>query len=328
MRHARRQRAAWVRPPRARALVSRRFPAANYRRKDARSLSFSLVVNAARARRRKREKKMTSPLPAPPCFVLINIDTDPDVAKALPLIRDALAESAGPGSAFAHANGDFGAEFRIATSVTDRSSGEYAVNIRKGTLPEAPDAAAYHYVVNGVPDIEVGTDDFEALIDGSDALSAGIDHEVKETLGDMGANGWKDNGSGKVDAEEYCDRVQNTGYAASNGVMLSNFLFACAFIPGAVGPWDYLGVMKSQDDVSNGYGIQADSPANVGQIGGERVMGEHIDRGRRVHAIGSLTEKQLRRKAHPWSRAYRRGLRLAKPSPAQSPTIPPPAPAP
>ncbi|HZU83817.1 MAG TPA: hypothetical protein VE987_12910 [Polyangiaceae bacterium] len=270
---------------------------------------------------------MTSPLPAPPCFVLINIDGGDAVAKVLPLIRDALAESCGPGSAFAHSNGDFGAEFRVATSVTDRSSGEIAINIRQ-SLPEAPDAAAYHYDNAGVPDIEVGVSEFEGLIDGNDAVSAGIDHEVKETLGDLGANGWKDNGQGKVDAEEYCDKVQNTGYAASNGVMLSNFLFPSAFIPGASGPWDYLGVMQSQDDVSNGYGIQADSPANVGQIGGQRVMGEHVTGGRRVHAVGSLTEKQLRRKAHPWSRAYRRGLRLAKPSPAQSATIPPPPPAP
>lgn len=284
---------------------------------------------------------MPTNIPASPCFVLVNVDGDPDVAAALPSILAALLESVGPGSAFAACWGDLNVKIRIATSPTDRSTSEYAINFR-ATLPEAPGAAAYHFVVNGVPDLEIGTGHFASLTSGSDAASAGADHELKETLIDMGANGWKDTGAGQVVAEETCDPVQNTGYAASNGVMLSNFVLPSAFIPGSPGPWDYCGAIASQDQIASpdpsvGYAVVADSPQNVTQVGGAapatssppaNLLAEHVHpNGRRVRAVGGLTDRQRTRKAHPWSRTHRRGVRgLELPSSPASSSPPPTSP--
>lgn len=294
---------------------------------------------------------MATKLFASPSFVLVNTDNDPDIAAALPSIMAALQESVGPGSAFAACWGDMNVKLRIATSPTDRLTTEYAINWRP-SLPEAPGAAAYHYVVNGVPDIEIGKDAFESLTSGNDAASAGADHELKETLIDMGANGWKDTGAGQVVAEEVADPVQNTGYAASNGVMLSNFVLPSAFIPGSAGPWDYCGSVSSQDQIASpdpatGYAVVADSPQNQTQVGGAipttsspvtppaNLLAEHVHGdGRRVRAVGGLSDRARKRKAHPWSRTYRRGVRglyastapPATSSAPTSPTVPPPAP--
>jgi hypothetical protein len=105
-----------------------------------------------------------------------------------------------------------------------------------------------------------------------------------------------------MDAEELCDFVQNTGYAATNGFWVSNFVLRSFFIPGAPGPWDHLKKMKTQYDVTNGYGIVASEPVTVSQI-----MGMH-----KKLLVGELTELQKKRKSHPYSRTYRRGLDLAK----------------
>jgi Intein splicing domain len=101
-----------------------------------------------------------------------------------------------------------------------------------------------------------------------------------------------------------CDFAQNTGYAMKNGVWVSNFLLPSVWIPGALGPWDHLGKMKDQYDVSNGYGIQG-TIDNVQQIQG-RMAKESSN----VRFVGSLTDLQRARKSHPYSRATRRGLIL------------------
>src|ERR1700722_19822955 len=72
---------------------------------------------------------------------------------------------------------------RVAASPTDRQPNEIACNFRD-TIPEAPDALAYHQVTNGVPDIEIGCDLFSTLSSGSEALSVGVSHEVFETKRD------------------------------------------------------------------------------------------------------------------------------------------------
>lgn len=102
-----------------------------------------------------------------------------------------------------------------------------------------------------------------------------------------------------------CDLAQNTGYAMKNGVWVSNFLLPSVWVPGSLGPWDHLGKMKNQYDVSNGYGIQG-TIDNVQQIQG-RMAKESSN----VRFVGSLTDLQRARKSHPYSRATRRGLVLA-----------------
>jgi hypothetical protein len=263
-----------------------------------------------------------SSAPAAFSFVIIDLTTDATAAAMKPgPVLDPIAAALEEQIAndFAPAHGAAPCAFRVGSGPTDRATNEIAINLRD-TIPEAPTALAYHQVVNGVPDIEVGVDLFTSLTSGSESLSSGIDHEVLETLGDAGANGWKDraDSSGQMDAEEMCDFVQNTGYSASNGVALSNFVLPSFFVPGAPGPWDHLGVMKDQRDVSQGYGIVAVTPTETSQIGGDKraevsprpKLGQATIDGRCVCVTGVLTAAQRARKSHPYSRAHRRGIRL------------------
>lgn len=250
-------------------------------------------------------------------FVLVDHTTSatPEAmrpAQAFQGMIDAWSEQIfGP---FADAHGDRVCGFRIAEPGTDRLDGELAMNFRD-TIPEAPNALAYHQVVNGIPDIELGVDLFAALTTGSESLSCGGSHELLELILDAGANGWKDkqDGSGLMGAEEACDVVQNAFYTASNGFAVSNFLLPSYFIPGAPGPWDSMGVMTSQSDLSNGYEIQVGSPTEVFQHSGRelKVHPHPIRPGVSVRIVGELPKgNQAKRKAHPYSRSYRRGARF------------------
>lgn len=257
--------------------------------------------------------------PAQFLFVIVDHTTaaTPDAmrpAQAFQAMIDAWSEQiSGP---FADAHGARTVEFRIADPGTDRLDGELAMNFRD-TIPEAPNALAYHQVVNGVPDIELGVDLFSALTSGSESLSCGGSHELLELLLDAGANGWKDkqDGSGLMGAEEACDVVQNTFAVASNGVAVSNFLLPSYFIPGSAGPWDDMEVMTSQTDLSNGYEIQAGAPTAVSQAshpGMGLIWHPHptmVDT--KIRILGNLPQgNQKKRKSHRYSRSYRRGARF------------------
>lgn len=244
-------------------------------------------------------------------IVLIDLTTSatPDAlrpASAFQSMMDAWTEQIdGP---FSAAYGLTPVAFRIGTPA-DREPSEIGMNWRDA-IPEAPGALAFHQVVGGIPDIELGASLFQTLTDGSggqESASGGGSHELLELLGDVGANMWADkqDGSNKTCAREMCDVVQNTGYSATNGVWVSNFLLPAYWIPGAPGPFDHLAVMSDRNDVSHGYEIQADAAQNVAQVGG--VMGA---RTARIHVAGVLTDLQKQRKRHPYSRSYRRGLRI------------------
>jgi len=200
--------------------------------------------------------------------------------------------------------------FRIGTGPTDRTTNEIAIHFRDD-ISEAPGALAYHQTVLGVPDIEIGCDLFDSISGSGESISSGVSHEVLETYGDPGANAWdeKQDGSGLMGAQEICDPVQNTGYATSNGVYVSNFVLRNYFVPASSGPWDFMGVMKKQNDYSNGYEIQAGAPTQTSQVGGMRGLALH--HGKPVFIVGAeLTDKQYKRKTNPYSRTYRRGVRL------------------
>jgi hypothetical protein len=245
-------------------------------------------------------------------FVLIDLTTTKTPDSLRPAAH--LAEIA---VALGEQTVDYGKEygvptvsFRIASGPDDRSPAEIAINFRDD-LPEAPGALAYHAVTDGIPDIEIGCDLCSSVTGSGESISAATSHEMLELFGDTGANEWADkmDGSGLMGAREVCDPVQNTGYQASNGVWLSNFVRNSYFIPGAPGPWDVLGKMTSQGDFSNGYEVQAGSPTNTTQVGGMRGLAIH--HGKPVFVVGAeLTETQKKRKSHPWSRTYRRGVRL------------------
>jgi hypothetical protein len=242
-------------------------------------------------------------------FVLIDHTTAATPANLAPasdfnlFIEAWLEQINGP---FAAAWGGVSVAFRVGSGPDDRQPNEIAINFRD-TIPEAPGALAYHTITSGIPDIELGVDLFSSLTGQNESLSAGGSHELLELLGDPGANRWADAGTGIMNALEAADMVQNTGYPACNGVWVSNFVLLSFFNPQASGPWDQMGVMKAADDVSNGYGIQTGSPTDYTQIGGMR-----LHQGRTLwHAGTPLTLLQKKQKAHPYSRAYRRGLRIS-----------------
>ena len=245
-------------------------------------------------------------------FVLVDLTTDVTPMQLrpvsqLPAIAAALTEQTS--TCYAEAYGNEAPTFRVDVA-TNRKPEEIAINFRD-TI-DVPGALAYHMVTSGVPDIEIGVDLFTDLTDSSESVSGGVSHEVLETLGDLGANGWKDKGNGLMGAEEVCDPVQNTGYKTSNGVYVSNFVLPSYFVPGSAGPWDYLAVMKSQDDLSNGYEIQTPSPTDFSQAmtkpGWGHALNKLIGGGGKPRIGGSLTDIQKARKRSKYSRATRRGL--------------------
>jgi hypothetical protein len=276
---------------------------------------------------------MTTTFATPPAktlsFVLLNRDEGQEVTDFLPKLADAINEGLTIFSQF------HGGSYicRAGSSPTDRRDGEIAVNIRKAVTTDPSGALGWHQVTNGIPDIELPYDTMSGLTGDSNALDTVASHEVFETCGDPGANGLKDNGNGKVSAEEECDRVEDVTFPVSNGLNLSNFLLASAWIPGAPGPYDYCSALSAQLDASNqvtmtpgGYDIEGDSP-NLTDVTPEAKTVNL-----RVRAAKPFEDGRARRKADKHSRTSRRlagGLKVTKEmAPSTPPTEPAPAPVP
>jgi hypothetical protein len=233
-------------------------------------------------------------------FVLCDQSTLTDADHGGPLTPTILESI---GSAVAkQMNGEVAAEwgcaveFRVGKGdASDVAPGEIACII-KDSLPEAPDAAAYHdRLANGAPVAYFARQDYTSHTSGAESLSVDISHECIETIGDPGANRWADvAGDASEKAIELCDQVQNLTYEV-DGVAVSDFLHQSAFDPGATGPFDHLGQLAAQDDHSNGYAI-------------ERVVDQQATdaMGRRVVTRGCVRTTQKRR--HHASRSRRRGV--------------------
>lgn len=253
-------------------------------------------------------------------IVLIDLTTDatPEALKPTPdrfmaLMQAWIEQVQGP---YAAAYGAPSLTMRNASSPEDRASGEIAINFRD-TIPEAPGALAYHQVIGGVPDIELGVDLFSSWADSldSESVSVGGTHELLEMLQDLGANEWADiqDPLNRTRAHEICDRVQNTCYSACNGYPVSNFVLPSFFIPGAIAPFDQMGVLTNQDPPTPGdtfgYEIIGDSPNNVAQVSGSK--GLTLRPGKRMlYVLGSLSTLQHKRRRSGYSRTHRRGIRL------------------
>jgi hypothetical protein len=187
-----------------------------------------------------------------------------------------------------------------------RQPNDVAINLRD-TIPEAPGDLAYHQIVDGVPDIEIGVDLYSSLVGGEGAVSVGISHEVLETLADPGANEWasKKDSLGMMGAKEVCDPVENTWYYSSDNVALSNFVFPAYFMPGATGPFDRLGMLQAVTNAEiakYGYEMQAAAPGSTSQVGGEHSI--VVVGGKREDATWT------KRKSHPYARLARREAHL------------------
>jgi hypothetical protein len=159
-------------------------------------------------------------------------------------------------------------------------------------------AAGYHAVdPKGKPYGRIFLDDAATMSKGASSASVIASHEAGEITKDPSANLFAMRADGTLDAFELCDKVQNTCYPAKNGIDVSNFLYPSAFVGGAPGPYDHLGVMKSQYDTSNGYGITAtiefDQTTNAAKL---------------VTRASAVSAEQQARKQRPHSRASKRNV--------------------
>lgn len=230
----------------------------------------------------------------------------------LRMIADAMNEQLN--NEFAHYYG--GSYFVRVCDNNSRAEGELSVNIRN-RLPNAPDAFGYHYVTQGVPDIEIGLEHLSAdLIRGYDSLSVIISHEILELIVDPGTNQWVDKGDGNLRAKEICDPVEDTFYRTSYGVDVSNFLLPSAFIHRAPGPWDYMKLLAHPHAVTaGGYEILAKAPTAIHQVAAmyKTGLGSPMGGWRSLCIEGCVPEEGSRRhkrKTNAFSRTHRRGVRI------------------
>ena len=245
-------------------------------------------------------------------FVLINESSTQDAARGGALTLDILQNIAVAVSW--QLNGDVAAEWggtgtysvRVGKDAHDLAPGEVAIWI-KDSLPEAPGAAGYHdRGADGASDVYIGRDGSNSLTTGSSALSVTISHEACETVGDPPANFWADRGDGNEEALELCDRVEDQIYAAPNGVAVSDFLLRAAFDPGARGPYDKLGVLKSATGLTpGGYVILRTASTDEHQVTPAKRQPQ---RPYRVFAEGKVRPEKIAKKKSFTSRTYKRGV--------------------
>jgi hypothetical protein len=251
-------------------------------------------------------------------FVLVNESTSTSASQGGALAPDVLQDIAVAASW--QLNGDVAAEWGGAGTYSlrvgkpdgsDVQPTEIAIWI-KDALPDAPGAAGYHdRLDNGAAVVYIGRDGSNTLTQGANALSVTISHECCEAAGDPPANFWADRGDGNEEALELCDRVEDTSYAAPNGVTVSNFLLRAAFDPGAGGPYDKLGVLKDRTAMTpGGYVIlrTASSDEHQETPGATAAAGRRV--AYRVSIQGTIRKVKLAKKKNPSSRTYKRGVRL------------------
>jgi len=102
--------------------------------------------------------------------------------------------------------------------------------------PDVPDAAGYHFVNGGTKWIKVfcnpSLDNSGTALQGRNAISVTLDHEIKELIKDPSANRWADGPNNLDFAFEVCDAPEGDVYE-TDGVSLSNFVTEDFFDPEA-----------------------------------------------------------------------------------------------
>lgn len=166
--------------------------------------------------------------------------------------------------------------------------------------PDVAGAAGYHATTpTGQPYGKVFLDDAAAMSAGPQAASVIASHEALEMKGDPTANLFAMRNDGTIDAFEMCDAVEDTTYKASNGIEVSNFLTPAAFDPGAAGPYDRLGVLKGQYDMTPG-GYRITGTATM-------ASGPSAKIAFKADGPGLADPQRLNRKRRSQSRASKRG---------------------
>lgn len=158
-------------------------------------------------------------------------------------------------------NQEFAAEWgaqvsiRVGANANDIQPGEWAYAFLP-SLPDAPGASAYHDINGkGVPFSLCAVTTCGSLY-GPNGVSVDASHEILETAGDAGANLFANDNKGLLHAFEMCDavEVQTYGKTCNDGtiVQVSNWLLRNWFIPGAIGPYDYMSMTGLKGAVAPG----------------------------------------------------------------------------
>lgn len=132
----------------------------------------------------------------------------------------------------------------------------------KDSIPEAPDALAYHTTdQNGRPVLVLGWETIKqnggTITSGSESLSAAMSHEILEATINPYVNCWFDHPDGvREQCGEVCDPVQGNSYEIG-GIAVSDFVGPRYFdsSPNAPGPYSRGGTVSPFEIDRNGYGV-------------------------------------------------------------------------
>ena len=204
---------------------------------------------------------------------------------------------------------------RAGSSATDIQTGELVFAIL-AALPDAPGDIAYHSVDgNGVAFSLLAITMCSSVLGLGASVSSAVSHEILETAGDEGCNRWADDGRGTEHAIERCDAVEVQSYAVTTHdgvvVLVSSFVLDSWLIPGAPGPYSYMGKaglpgaidppgpMQTAESGGGNYQAERPSPTSEHQV--------FAARSNRARIAG--TPRNVAKSTHWSSRAYRRGVR-------------------
>lgn len=157
------------------------------------------------------------------------------------------------------------------------------------TIPEAPDALAYHTIDNnGVPVARLGVNTILSnggtINTGAESVSCAASHEILETIEDEYCSQWNDWDGTKKVAYEVCDPVQDESYEI-NGIAVSNYVTREWFDidAGQSGIFDKLGSLtKSRSITAGGYVAFDDGTQQFGSAMSEAKKAQKSKYGRRA----------------------------------------------
>lgn len=167
------------------------------------------------------------------------------------------------------------------------------------SIPEAPDALAYHTIdADGRPVLRIGVDVVRTTGDLLAGLESGMSHEVCETEADPYVQWNADMPDGKSDTPiEVCDWTQGDTYTVA-GCTMSNFCGPRFFNANETeGPFDHMGLCTKPFELRpGGYYVK-----RVGGPGGHQrqIFGEACPEHVRKHAAETSRAAMRMRKAAP-----------------------------
>ncbi len=189
-------------------------------------------------------------------FAIHNEAHDPSVGPQLATIAHALMLQ----------TAEFGSWWETTASTVEVVTGVIpAVDILfhiKDSIPEAPDALAYHTTdQHGRPVLVLGWETIKSnggtLHTGPNSLSGAMSHEILEATINPYVNGWYDHPDGvREQCAEVCDPVQGNSYEIG-GIAVSDFVGPRYFdsSPNAPGPYSRGGTVSPFEIDRNGYGV-------------------------------------------------------------------------